>query len=156
MAGFEEFIRRGSESSNLEYKAGRRWSELRVHIARTALGMANIEDGGVIVVGVNEVDGRFLQVGLNPDQVRSYRDDDVRAFINARADPHVRVDVHRETVDDRSFLVIAVQEFVLYACDPRSGHTQGGEATDRGVRGVGPAPGAAQVRGSRAGRRHAV
>ncbi len=47
----------GREDRSLEYKESQPWGELKNKIAKTALGMANVRDGGTIVVGVSERSG---------------------------------------------------------------------------------------------------
>jgi predicted HTH transcriptional regulator len=45
------------ESRNVDFKEPASWSNLQVHIARTSMAMANLRDGGIIIVGVSERGG---------------------------------------------------------------------------------------------------
>ena len=114
MAEFEEYIRRGHEARDLEYKQGGPWSGLRDAITKTALGMANVRDGGTIVIGVAVAQGGgYTLTGITDVDLRTYSEDGVREFVGTFADPHVALDVHRVSLDNRWFLVIVVHEFEL-------------------------------------------
>lgn len=101
----------GREERNLEYKRAAPWTQLRGQIVRTALGMANIEGGGFVVVGVNQQDQRFEPVGIDPADLATYRSDEIKARINSFADPFVESRVERVTLDGKAFVVIQVDEF---------------------------------------------
>ena len=45
---------RCQESTNLDFKASASWDDLRLALIRTAMAMANLRDGGIIVVGASE------------------------------------------------------------------------------------------------------
>lgn len=115
MAECEESVRamitRGREARFLEYKESQPWSDIEAKIVRTALAMANLRDGGFIVIDVSERSGMAEPRGVAEEVVATFDPDAIRARINRYADPYVDVDVFHCSIDGRSFIVIAVEEF---------------------------------------------
>ena len=112
MPDFEQLIKNGREQRGLEYKAGLGWDELKAKIAKTALGMANLLDGGYIVIGVAERSrGVFELEGVSDAVAASYSEDDVQAFVNEYAEPHIAMEVHKPQIGSQQFVVILVHEF---------------------------------------------
>lgn len=106
----------GRESESLEVKAGgSRTADpiLAARVVRAALGMANHEGGGWIIVGIEEnADGTFNLVGTPAANVATWNHDDVSAMINGVADPHVAIDTDIVEMDGRTYIAIRVHEFV--------------------------------------------
>jgi predicted HTH transcriptional regulator len=68
----EKYLASPHEQRSVEFKGPGDWSSLKYKIVKTALAMANMRGGGVILVGVEEDhDGRPQAVGLNPNQLKS-------------------------------------------------------------------------------------
>ncbi|MGB2696865.1 MAG: RNA-binding domain-containing protein, partial [Candidatus Zixiibacteriota bacterium] len=71
-----ELVKSGREERNLEYKASKDWKDhtTKAKITKTILGMANIRDGGVIVLGVEEIkdQSRFDFNGMLPEHLGAY------------------------------------------------------------------------------------
>ena len=112
MPDFEQLIKNGREQRGLEYKAGLAWDQLKWRITKTVLGMANLLDGGHIVIGVAEPSrGLFEPQGVSDSIAASYSGDEVQAFVNSYAAPHVALEVHKPYVESQQFVVIAVLEF---------------------------------------------
>jgi hypothetical protein len=112
---FRALIAAGRESESLEAKPGglRTDSILGARVVRAALGMANHEGGGFIVIGIKErADGTFDLVGVPSANLATWNHDDVSAMINGIADPHVAIETDTVTSDGRTFVVITVGEFV--------------------------------------------
>lgn len=94
---FKALVAPNRESESLEAKAGGNRTDaiLAARVIRAALGMANHEGGGWIVVGIEErADGTFDLSGVRIANVASWNHDDVSAMINGVADPHVAIE-HR-------------------------------------------------------------
>ena len=104
-------IELGREDRSVEYKESRTWDDLKNKIAKTSLGMANIRDGGTIVIGVSERSGSPVPEGMSDDDIDTYDEDDVRSFVNRFADPYVQLDLYRVSRDEQSFVAIVVHEF---------------------------------------------
>ena len=106
-------LRHWLEREDLEFKSGMAWDELRPKIAKTALGMANLQGGGYIIVGVKEGKGeRAHETDAMPEGVsRTYSADDVSEYLNAHADPDIDVEVVRFDREGRHIVAIQVHEF---------------------------------------------
>ena len=104
-------ILHGREERNLEYKSSLNWSDAntRAKMAKAAMGMSNIPDGGVIVIGVEPAGSA---AGMSPEDFNSFDQDIVQEFVNEYADPYVELSVtgdHLEEYGD--FVVIQVRQF---------------------------------------------
>lgn len=114
MPGIQELvalIELRREDRSLEYKESHPWEELKNKIAKTTLGMSNIRDGGTIIVGVSERSGRPVPEGMSQEDINTYNEDDVRAYVNSFADPYVQLELHRISQDKQAFIAIVVHEF---------------------------------------------
>ncbi len=106
------FILKGREERNLEYKSSLDWADpyAKAKIAKGAMGMANIPDGGVIVIGV-ENDG--TPKGMAARDFASFDQNKVQESVNDYADPYVELTVTADHLDGYGdFVVIQVQQFV--------------------------------------------
>lgn len=104
-------ILHGREERNLEYKSSLNWTDpsAKAKIAKAAMGMANIPDGGFIIVGV-ERDG--TPNGMPEGDFASFEQDPVQEFVNEFADPYVELTVKADHLDGYgNFVVIQVQQF---------------------------------------------
>jgi hypothetical protein len=72
-------IQLAREQRFLEYKESRPWSILREKIAKTAMGMSNIRDGGTIIIGVEQRSGLLVLEGMAPSDLATYDDDTIQA-----------------------------------------------------------------------------
>jgi len=119
------------ESRDIEFKSARPWSELHYKIVRTCLAMANLRDGGVIVIGVDESGSSWTLQGIDDACLATYDGDSINDFINKYASPTIRVDLVAVPYEGRRFLAIYVPEFdltpVVCRADagPQSGLTRG-------------------------------
>ncbi|MBY0301189.1 MULTISPECIES: helix-turn-helix domain-containing protein [Sphingomonas] len=104
----EALLTGAEETDALEFKGAVSWD--RNLFVKDILAMANVIDGGRIVIGVE--DGTFVRLGLSAEQVASYRIDEMRDGIAPFADP--RAVFRMETVTDAAglrFVVIEVSPF---------------------------------------------
>ncbi len=104
-------IDEGRESQRLEYKQSATWSELKTKLIRTTLAMSNVRDGGIIVIGMSELGSEFLPTGMSESDVTTYKSDDIKAAINACADPPVAVEWYADVLDGKTFGMLVIQEF---------------------------------------------
>ncbi len=112
------FITYGRERRDLEYKgAGGRepfaWESpaVKAKIAKTAMGMANI-GGGTIVIGMDEVSpGAWQANGVDDAIAGAYQQDQVQEYVNRRADPYVELTVRHVEWQSRRFIIIQVEGF---------------------------------------------
>jgi predicted HTH transcriptional regulator len=101
----------GREDRYLEFKESRPWNDLKPKLCRTTMAMANIRDGGTIVVGVGQRSGSLVAQGVTPADLATYDEDDVLAFVNRYAEPYVRLEVHKFGYEKATLVGIVVREF---------------------------------------------
>jgi len=103
----------GREERNLEYKRSICWTDIetKVKIAKTAMAMANISDGGYIVIGVNKNGELYEPYGVQELHLASFKQDDVMAWVNEYADPYVELIVTFANRVKKSFVIIKIMEF---------------------------------------------
>jgi len=109
-----EMVYHGREERNLEYKQSISWQEpaIKAKIAKSAMAMANLPDGGAIVIGVEKKGETYDPVGMEQGHIKSFKQDDVMEYINEKyADPFVELSVTPVSKDDKCFVVIQVHEF---------------------------------------------
>ena len=117
-----ELIYHGREERNLENKTGMPWNadpDYRAEVAATAMAMANIRDGGVIVLGIGP---DTYQPAPGSWDTSGYTHDIIARFVNGYASPEVSLTVTAVQDDERplpngnlpDFVVIEVQEFFEY------------------------------------------
>ena len=101
----------GREERYLEYKSSLNWNDrkTKAKIAKATMAMANIPDGGFLILGV-ESDGS--PQGMVHEDFLSFDQDAVQELVNEYADPYVELTVsadHLESYGD--FVVVQVQQF---------------------------------------------
>ena len=106
-----KLIEHGHEERSLEYKQSAPWDELKLKIAKTAMGMANIRGGGTIVIGEAKKDGGYVPEGMLEEDLATYGEDEVQAYVNRFADPYVRTELQQVKWNEKTFLAVVVHEF---------------------------------------------
>ncbi len=104
----ETLLAGAEETDSLEFKGAMPWD--RNTLAKDILALANVIDGGRIIVGVE--DETFQRQGLTEEQAQTYNIDQMRDGIAPFADP--RVVFRCEIVSDRAgrrYAVIDVSPF---------------------------------------------
>ncbi len=100
------------ESQSVHFKESAPWEALQFKIIRTALAMANLRDGGVLVVGVGERGEQWDLTGISEEHLVTYDVDDVVDAIHRFASPAIGVTLvivpHGK---DRRFLAMRILEF---------------------------------------------
>lgn len=99
------------EFEDVDFKESQPWPELQWRIIKTSLAMANLRDGGIIVVGVNERGQTWALTGITDDHLATFDVDQIIAKINAFASPHVDIDIVLVSHRDVRYLAIQVHEF---------------------------------------------
>jgi len=112
----EDYITRGREERWLEYKRGFPWPKQmtpeKAKVIRACLSLANIQDGGAIVIGQNEIDNnRWEPEGMSEEDARSWSQDPVQTKVNVYADPPVELAVTPVPYNGTWFVVIQVSQF---------------------------------------------
>lgn len=110
---FAQVIALGHELSGIEFKSPGPLSEGRL-VAQTVkaiLGMANRRDGGSVIIGVTDQDGRLIPEGINADALDTWHYDAVADQIARYADPGVRFELEIKEYNGNRYVVIEVAEF---------------------------------------------
>lgn len=113
-ASLDELIEYPFEERHIEFKSSTAWDEkeFKAKITKTILALANIKDGGFIVIGkVEQTDGTHTPVGMTDDDYNSYTSDSVKDFVKDYADPYVDLTVFKPQHNGLKFAVIKVNEF---------------------------------------------
>ena len=113
-----DLVTYGREERNLEYKSSFPWDGNsgkgpRARVTKTCLAMANLTDGGTVVVGVVEKPpGVFSPVGMSSKHLATFTQDLVQPHLNEYADPYVDVTVTPIPLDGGgTFVVLKVRPF---------------------------------------------
>jgi hypothetical protein len=131
----EFYIVHGKEERYLEYKRSMIWTNnlTKVKIAKAMMAMSNLNDGGVIVVGMRETGGIWIPEPMTPEQVASFTHDHVADYVNAHATPSVQFSIDSFTLDINQFVIIRVQGFGSFPVICRLPDKAGDETIDTGA-----------------------
>ena len=113
-AEVELYIQHGKEERYLEYKGAMGWSSdfTKVAIAKAMMAMSNLRNGGVIVVGMKEIQrGTWEPDTMTAEQVASFTQDDIAQWVNDYAVPALHFTVESFLLEANHFVVIKVREF---------------------------------------------
>jgi hypothetical protein len=113
----EDIIRQqlyqGAETKSLDYKEGFNWltcsPDTRLGLVKDVLGMSNTQDGGVILIGVE--DGSYRLSGLTAQQVESFDQTRIADAIKRYADPWCAVQLYKLEIDNKKIIALEVPEF---------------------------------------------
>ena len=100
------------ESQSIDFKESAPWGALEFKIIRTALAMANLRDGGTIIIGASESGDRWNLDGISDEHLATYQVDDVVDAIHKFASPSVSAILVVVRHDERQFLAIQIFEFI--------------------------------------------
>ena len=109
------YILHGREERYLEYKRSMIWTGddiTKVKVAQAMMAMANLRNGGVIVIGMQEVSkGVWAPEVMTPEQISSFTQDDIAQWVNDYATPAVQFTAGPFIFNSDQFIIIQVQEF---------------------------------------------
>jgi predicted HTH transcriptional regulator len=121
----EEKLEAGVETPGLDYKGPCDWNSAT--FAKDILALSNVQDGGYIIIGVEELtNNTFARRGVSAVQRDSFEVDKMRDQLSSYADPHVKFNV--AFVKDKAgleYVAIKVLPFdeVPVICSRESGDT---------------------------------
>jgi len=104
-------LQRPVETRDTEFKESQPFDTLKWRIVKTCMAMANLRDGGRIIIGVSERTGRLEAVGMHPDHESEYNQDDLYAIVNRYARPPVALTLRVVDYDGKRFIAIEIREF---------------------------------------------
>jgi predicted HTH transcriptional regulator len=102
---------RCQESPSVEFKESAPWKKLQWQIIKTALAMANLRDGGIILIGVSQRGKIWERKGISGRDLKTFDVDAVLGEVNAYASPHLALDIVTVAHGDKTFLAVQVEEF---------------------------------------------
>src|SRR5947209_20400080 len=81
------------ESQGVDFKESAVMMALQYKLIRTSMAMANLRDGGVIVVGVSERGAIWELTGIQQDHLDSYDRDELLDAVNRFASPPIAAEL---------------------------------------------------------------
>lgn len=107
----EKLLEAGTETPQLDFKESCPWDVKT--FAKDILAMSNMQDGGTLVIGVEEKSGGiFERQGISATDKPKYKRDEMKDQIAAYADPHVDFTVHfPKDKSGLDYVVIKVDPF---------------------------------------------
>jgi predicted HTH transcriptional regulator len=99
------------ELPSIEFKRSEEWEVLKFHITRSSMAMTNLRDGGMIIIGVSDVDGVWQLTGVLSEHLVTYDVDAMLIFINSYASPALQPVVVSHTYQENTYLVIELPQF---------------------------------------------
>ncbi|HEY0371625.1 MAG TPA: ATP-binding protein [Thermoanaerobaculia bacterium] len=101
------------ESQSVDFKESATWGVLQHKIIRTSLAMANLRDGGILVIGASESGDQWDLTGIAAGDLSTYDVDDMIDAVHKFASPAVGLAVVLVPYrNGRKFLAIQAFEFV--------------------------------------------
>jgi Putative DNA-binding domain len=104
-------LERCQEAQGVDFKESAVWDELKWHVIHSVLGMGNLRDGGVIVIGVSQRGDQWDLTGLDSAHLGTYDVDVVTDQVNKYISPAVSLDVVLVQYNAKQFLAIHAREF---------------------------------------------
>jgi hypothetical protein len=112
----EQMLALGHETRAFEVKRPARRTDKQycAIVARAAMAMGNLRDGGLVCLGIDDDKVASMQPGLTPELVREWSDfDNVHAAVDRFSDPPVDFDLHALTLGNGvEVVVMEVREFL--------------------------------------------
>ena len=104
------YERRGSEVKGAGLRSD---MPLLIKVVRAALGLGNLQDGGHVIIGIDDKKLAQMEPGLNEAELASWQEyDDLATVMKAYSDPPLRFDVAARTLSNgKSVVAIQVFEF---------------------------------------------
>ena len=102
------FLREGRA---IDYKRSASWKDLQWKIVKTALAMANLRDGGLIIVGVSEDPQGWSLTGVENSHLATFEVDAIKATIDKFASLPIQLDIVTHDYAGIRFLAFAVGRF---------------------------------------------
>lgn len=88
-------VERGREWQNVDFKQSETWRNLQWKLIKTSMAMANLRDGGLIIIGVKEDNNNFLVTGITPEHLATFDSDVIHDAFAVYSDPGISVEIFR-------------------------------------------------------------
>jgi predicted HTH transcriptional regulator len=106
-----EAIRAGVETRATEFKQSCLFDDIQWKIVKTCMALANLRDGGRLIIGVAQRDGRWHADGMALEHLEGYSHDKILELVNRHARPPISLVVRLASLDAKTFVAIEVREF---------------------------------------------
>lgn len=100
----------GAETRNVEFKRGAPLDSLKYKVVRAALAMANLRDGGTLIIGMPESSDDTAR-GVSTSDGGSYEQDAVLALVNSFAASPIELYIVRFPFEDVDYVFMHVLPF---------------------------------------------
>jgi hypothetical protein len=109
-ADFLRLIEGQTESPSLDFKANTPWDHKK--LTKDILAMSNLPDGGHIIIGIEEKGNEFINVGVDHNNISTYKFDEMRDQVSKYAEPMVDFNVYfPEDKNGLKYVVIKIFSF---------------------------------------------
>lgn len=112
---FKQIISIGNEQNGIEFKPGFLYDkkdELLYKVIRAIIAMANRRDGGLVILGVEEIEKELILKGLSSEELLSLNYDNLSNIVNNYADPNIEFKTETVEYNSDKYLVIRIPEFI--------------------------------------------
>lgn len=100
------------ESQSVDFMESQPWPQIRYGATATVLGMGNLRDGGLIIIGVSQRGTSWRLDGVKPDHLNAYNIDVMKDQIDEHVSPYSRLRIGLfDHKNGRQFVVMEVGEF---------------------------------------------
>ncbi|ATL42241.1 MULTISPECIES: AlbA family DNA-binding domain-containing protein [Weeksellaceae] len=107
---FLRLIEGQTESPSLDFKANTPWDYKK--LTKDILAMSNLPDGGHIIIGIEENGNKFINVGVDQNNINTYKFDEMRDQVSKYAEPMVDFNVYfPEDQNGLKYVVIKIFSF---------------------------------------------
>lgn len=103
----------GHEQHGVEYKRSGKLTTKRfaAKVIRAMLAMSNNRDGGIVVIGVEDVDGEVKWSGVHQDDNPTWTYDNLADKVTEYADPNVSFELTKLISNGNNFIIITIKKF---------------------------------------------
>ena len=107
----ENALDRLQEAPDIEFKESASWTTLKWKIIKTALAMGNLQDGGILVVGVSQRVGQQPLAGIGGTDLETYDPDIVADQFGRFISPEIEFTLVQVPYREKDYLAFEFQEF---------------------------------------------
>jgi hypothetical protein len=105
-------LNRCQETQAVDFKESAAWEDLKWRVIKSLMGMGNLRDGGIIVIGASERNSTWELTGIAAAHLATYDVDIIIAQANAYASLHLDIDVVTVKHENgQTFLAMQSREF---------------------------------------------
>ncbi len=107
----EAALDRALEEPQIDFKESAPWESLKWSITKSVLGMGNLREGGLLIVGVSERNDVWQLDGIVEADLATFDADDLASHLDKYVSPAPNVEAVVHLREGRKFLVLDIHEF---------------------------------------------